>query len=66
MVIVDPAEADELVHRGVDVVLIVDSEAGHVARPAGGPGRLAVLVGPAGDPAVRAAAEQMSAELFRA
>jgi hypothetical protein len=57
-------EADRLTRQGVNVVLVVDPVAGAVARPIGGPGRLAVMVGRLDDPAVRAAALEMAAELF--
>ncbi|MGH9057386.1 MAG: hypothetical protein ACRDYY_16240 [Acidimicrobiales bacterium] len=64
MVVDDPAEAARLVAAGQAVVLIVAE--GVMLRggwPAG-PGRMAVMVGDAGDPAVREAAEAMAAELF--
>ncbi|HUE60018.1 MAG TPA: hypothetical protein VMO88_10580 [Acidimicrobiales bacterium] len=62
----------DLVARGEDVVLIVACEAGTDADdsakpaipPCHGPGRLAVLVGDAADPATVAAAEEMDNELF--
>ncbi len=49
---------------GDDVVLVVDPDAGSGGAPDGGPGRLAVMVGRLEDPAVRAAAREMAAELF--
>jgi hypothetical protein len=57
-------EADRLTRQGVNVVLVVDPVAGAVVHPTGGPGRLAVMVGRLDDPAVRAAALEMAAELF--
>ncbi len=58
------AEAAELISEGTDVVLLLDPDAGPVTLPSGGPGRLAILVGRPDDSAVRAAAEEMVAELF--
>ncbi|MGH7085978.1 MAG: hypothetical protein ACREFN_13420 [Acetobacteraceae bacterium] len=62
MVVDDPAEAARLVAAGHAVVLIV-AEGVAGGWPAG-PGRMAVMVGDAGDPAVREAAQAMAAELF--
>jgi hypothetical protein len=64
-VVVDEVkEVGALVRGGVDVVLLVDPAAGHVSLPAGGPGRVAVLIGRLDDEAARSAAAQMAAELF--
>jgi hypothetical protein len=64
-VIVDRAEeAAVLMAKGTNVVLVVDAGADPVALPAAGPGRVAVMVGRLDDAAVRAAAEEMAAELF--
>jgi hypothetical protein len=63
-VVADAAEAARLVAQGTNVVLIVDADAGPSSTPGRGPGRLAVMVGQADDPEVRAAAELMAAELF--
>jgi hypothetical protein len=57
-------EAAELMTQGTDVVLVLDPGVGHITLPSGPPGRLAVLVGRLDEPAVRAAAEEMAAELF--
>jgi hypothetical protein len=63
-IIVDRVEkAAVLMEQGTNVVLVVDADAAPV-RPAAGPGRLAVMVGRLDDPTVRAAAEEMAAELF--
>jgi hypothetical protein len=63
--VVDNLEAaTELLAQGVDVVLVIEAGAVEGALPAGGPGRLAVLVGSVADPEVRVAAEAMAAELF--
>lgn len=59
----DLAEVGRLRAAGIHVVAVVAP--GEPSPPAeGGPGRLAVLVGDAGDPAVVAAAEEMALELF--
>ena len=50
--------------QGTNVVLVIAPNAGAVALPTDGPGRLAVMVGPIDDPAVTAAAREMAAELF--
>ena len=67
MITADPDRASEAVARGAAVVLVVPAEpegrAAQTPRPAASP-RLAVLVGDHADPSVRAAAEQMHAELF--
>jgi hypothetical protein len=57
----DLAAAGAALAAGRSVVLIVAAD-GPVADP--GPGRMAVMVGDAADPAVRAAAEEMERELF--
>jgi hypothetical protein len=68
--VVDNSEdAADLIQQGMNVVLVVDRDAGEpnageVVRLAGGSGRLAVMVGRSGDPAVMAAALEMAAELF--
>lgn len=64
MVVDDPAVAARMVGAGMDVVLIVGPGGDPVA--AEGPGRLAVMVGEASDPAVQAAAAEMDGELFGA
>jgi hypothetical protein len=46
------------------VVLVTDRDAEAILCAADGPGRLALMVGTADDPAVMAAAEEMAAELF--
>jgi hypothetical protein len=63
MVVDDIATAFALVASGTDVVLMVpeDADCGPIPE---GPGRLAVMVGHPADPATRAAAEAMHAELF--
>ncbi len=48
------------------MVLVADPAGPGLVPAPDGPGRLAVLVGSPQDPAVRAAAEAMAAELFRA
>jgi hypothetical protein len=63
VVVDDVAAAAALVARGINVVLVTEASAG-LALPFDGPGRVAVLVGKAGDPEIRAAAEAMAAELF--
>ena len=64
-VIVDGVEeAAVLMATGTNVVLVVDAGADPVTLPTAGPGRLAVMAGRLDDPAVRAAAEEMAAELF--
>ena len=63
----DPTAAAESVADGADVVLIVaPGWAGPAGSEAGGPGRLAQMVGDPTDPAVRRAAAEMDAELFPA
>jgi hypothetical protein len=63
--IVDRVEAAEhLVRRGINVVLVIDPDAGAAALPTGGPGRVAIMVGRLDDPIVRASAQEMAAELF--
>jgi hypothetical protein len=57
-------EAADLVRQGTNVVLVTDRDAAAVRYAAGGPGRLALMVGPIDDPAVMAAALEMAAELF--
>jgi len=57
-------EAVRLVRQGTNVVLVVDPDVGPIPGLAGGPGRLAVMVGRLDDPTVRAAATEMAAELF--
>jgi hypothetical protein len=64
VVVDDVAAALELLAGGINVVLVMDPGRGQEALPPDGPGRLAVLVGRAADPEVRAAAEEMAAELF--
>ena len=72
MVTADPDEARAAVDRGEKVVLIVAPPAGAPgddrlgdAHPDGGrPGRLAVFVGDAADPAAWEAAAAMEGELF--
>jgi hypothetical protein len=64
VVVDDVVAAARLIAAGQNVVLVVDPDGDQVAWPSGGPGRLAVLVGSVDDPAVRAAAEVMAAELF--
>lgn len=63
VVVDDPDVAIRLVGAGANVVLIVSEGAVHGEAP-DGPGRLAILVGDPGDPATRAAAAAMDAELF--
>jgi hypothetical protein len=46
------------------VVLVVSPDADAVVYPTGGPGRLALMIGPIDDPAVMAAAREMAEELF--
>lgn len=55
--------AFRLVGSGANVVVIVP-EGIEWREVSAGPGRLAVLVGDPGDPATRAAAAAMDAELF--
>jgi hypothetical protein len=64
MVVDDPATAEALVARGVNVVLVLEPASTGLVLPADGPGRLAVLVGSPQDPDVRVAAQAMAAELF--
>ena len=66
VVVVDATTAAALVARGINVVLVADPAGPGLVPAPDGPGRLAVLVGSPQDPAVRAAAEAMAAELFRA
>ena len=61
MVTSDPEEAEAAVARGERTVLIVGT-GGQVM--AARPGRLAILVGDAGDPATVLAADAMELELF--
>ena len=67
----DPATATRSVAEGTSVVLVSADAAGLGAVLAGAADRdgrerrLAVMVGDPGDPAVRAAAEEMAAELAR-
>jgi hypothetical protein len=65
VVVDDAGSALALVAAGERVVLVVTPDAPAVLDP-GGPGRLAVMVGDPADPAVRAAARAMDAELFAA
>jgi hypothetical protein len=44
--------------------LIVDEHAGPLALEGFGPGRIAIFVGPADDPATWQSAEQMAKDLF--
>jgi hypothetical protein len=64
VVVVDAAAAAALVARGINVVLVIDPAGADSVPEPDGPGRLAVLVGAPDDPAVRAVAEAMAAELF--
>jgi hypothetical protein len=64
MVVDDPEEASRLVSEGQDVVLLLDVDAPPLGLSASGPGRLAVFVGPASDPASWDAARMMAQELF--
>jgi hypothetical protein len=64
VVVADARTAAALVARGINVVLVTDPAGTGLVPAADGPGRLAVLVGSPEDPAVRAAAEAMAAELF--
>lgn len=64
MVVDDPEDARRLVEAGESVVLLVDEGAPLVGLVPPGPGRLAVLVGSASDPASWAAARAMATELF--
>jgi hypothetical protein len=57
----DAEEARRWVAAGHRVVLVVASDA-TVLRPI--PARMALMVGDLSDPAVRAAAEEMAAELY--
>jgi hypothetical protein len=57
-------EAADLIRQGTHVVLVTDRDDGTSVYPTGGPGRLALMVGPIDDPAVMAAAREMAAELF--
>jgi hypothetical protein len=65
----DPTEATRLAAEGMPVVLIGADAAGLGAVLGAAPDRdgrerlVAVMVGPPGDPAVRAAAAEMAAEL---
>jgi hypothetical protein len=63
-VVFSPEEAADLMRRGTNVVLVLDPNAAPAVCPTGGPGRVAVMVGDSADPAVRAAAREMVAELF--
>ena len=45
-------------------MLVTEDASAGLALPFDGPGRVAVLVGAPGDPAIRATAEIMAAELF--
>ncbi len=64
MVVDDRETALALTMQGTDVILVV--AAGAPAAVSAGPGRLALMVGDPGDPAVAAAAAEMNAELFGA
>jgi hypothetical protein len=64
MVLDDRDEALRLVAAGEAVVLLVDEDDPPLGQVVAGPGRLAVLVGSASDPASWVAAEAMAAELF--
>jgi hypothetical protein len=66
MVVDDPDEAKRLLRVGLDVVLLLDVGAPSLGLGVGGPGRLAVLVGPISDPASWDAARAMARELFGA
>ncbi len=59
----DAETAAEHTAAGIDVVLILPEGVALGVRPPG-PGRVAVLVGDAGDEVDRAAAAAMGAELF--
>jgi hypothetical protein len=63
MVVAELGAALRLVASGADVVVMVH-EGAPVVEHVVGPGRLAVMVGDPRDPATRAAAEAMEAELF--
>lgn len=64
MVVDDPGEAARLARAGCDVVVVVPE--GERAPVVDGPGRVAFFVGRPADPADRAAADAMDAELFGA
>jgi hypothetical protein len=57
-------DAARRLRHGDNVVLLVAPDRGHVVCPAGGPGRLAVLVGDPDDAAVLAVGALMASELF--
>lgn len=69
-VAVGTSEARRVLDRGGDVVVVVapgdvgEAAAEVVELRAGGPGRLAVMVGDPADPGVLAAAAEMAVELF--
>jgi hypothetical protein len=63
-VVLDIEEAADLVRQGTNVVLVTDRDTETAEYAAGGPGRLALMVGPIDDLAVIAAAQEMAAELF--
>jgi hypothetical protein len=66
-IVVDGLEdALALASCGRSVVLIVDEHAGPLALERAGPGRIAIFVGPADDPATWQGAEEMAKELFGA
>lgn len=65
MVVDDIEVALSALAAGEAVVLIVEPDAPALGEIRQGPGRLAVMVGSPGDPAVRRAAEAMDRELFR-
>jgi hypothetical protein len=64
VVVDDPDEAIRLVSEGRDVVLLLEGDEPPFGRLPASPGRLAVFVGSAEDPAAWEAARAMAAELF--